>query len=224
MAGIRILTARAGATVLREIGADFERETGHRIDMSLGVGPAFVARIKGGEHFDIVISSSSTIDGLIQDGRISADTRKNVFRSGMGVGVRSGAPRPDIGSVDALKAALRDAGSIGYLRVNQVDRLIQKLGLTEDLKSKVQSFEEDLVSEYVASGKLDLGIVVATQILTTPGVDLVGPLPPEIQYFFQFVAGVSAKAACPAAASDLIELLLSSAAVPVIRAQGMEPG
>ena len=96
--------------------------------------------------------------------------------------------------------------------------------MTDELKSKVRVPDADIVSELVAKGELELGIVVTTQILTTPGVDWVGPLPSEIQYYFQFVGGVSAQSSAPAAARDLLKFFASPTAIPVIKSQGMEPG
>ena len=100
---------------------------------------------------------------------------------GIGVEVRAGSPKPDISSVEALKHTLLSAKSIGYIAPNRVQDLIERLGLTEALRSKTMTPNSDIVSELVAKGDVELGIVVITQILTTPGVDLVGPLPPQRQ-------------------------------------------
>ena len=101
--------------------------------------------------------------------------------------------------------------------------MLQRLGIDEAVKSKVTRPESDIVSELVAKGEVELGLVVMTQILTTPGVDLVGPLPPEIQSYVVFTAGVSASSKAPDAGRQLIEFLTGPVAVPVIKAQGMEP-
>jgi molybdate transport system substrate-binding protein len=105
-----------------------------------------------------------------------------------------------------------------------VVELVERLGLTEALKPKATIPTTDIVSELVAKGEIELGVVVITQILTTPGVELVGPLPPEIQYYTAFVGGISAKSAAPDAARDLIRFLAGPVAAPVIKSQGMEPG
>ena len=122
--------------------------------------------------------------------------------------------------------ALLDAKSIANLRVGSgiyVASLLDRLGIAEAIKSKVTRPESDIVSELVAKGEVELGMVVITQILTTPGVDLVGPLPPEIQSYVVFTAGVSASSKGPDAAMDLIKFLTGPIATPVIKAQGMEP-
>jgi molybdate transport system substrate-binding protein len=114
-AEIKIFTSRAIATVLDKIGPEFERTTSHKLNVISGFSPNFVKQINAGEPFDVVVSPPRTIDGLIKDGKVIADTRTNLVRSGVGVGVRAGAPKPDISSVEAFKRALLNAKSIGYL-------------------------------------------------------------------------------------------------------------
>ncbi len=223
-ADVKIFTSRAIATVLDKIGPEFERTTGHKLNVISGFSPIFVKQINAGEPFDVVVSPPSTIDGLIKDGKVIAATRTNLVRSGVGVEVRAGAPKPDISSVEAFKRALLNAKSIGYLKVGGVPQLIDRLGIADAIKSKVTMPDSDIVSELVAKGELELGVMVITQILTTPGVELVGPLPPEIQFYTVFTAGVSAGSKAPDAARDLIKFLTGPTAIPVIKAQGMEPG
>ena len=225
-AEIKVWTARAIATVLAEIGPQFERTTGHNLNVYSGLPADFLRRVNAGEPFDILISGSSPVDAWIKEGRIIAETRIDIVRSGIGVEVRAGAPKPDISSVEAFKRALLDAKSIAYLRVGSgiyLAGLLERLGIAEAIKSKVTRPESDVVSELVAKGDVDLGMVVITQILTTPGVDLVGPLPPEIQSYVMFTAGVSANAKVPDAAKQLIKFLTGPTAISVIRAKGMEP-
>jgi molybdate transport system substrate-binding protein len=224
---IKIWTARAIATVLAEVGPQFERTTGHRLTISSDLPAAFLRRANAGESFDILISGSAPVDEWIKAGKIIAETRTDIARSGIGVGVRAGARRPDIGSVEAFKRALLDAKSIAYLRVGSgiyVAGMLERLGIAEAIRSKVTRPESDIVSELVAKGEVELGMVVMTQILTTPGVELVGPLPPEIQSYVTFTAGISPNSKVPEAARQLIKFLTGPTATPVIRAQGMEPG
>lgn len=223
---IRILTSRAIATVLAEVGPQFERETGHKLNIVSDLPTGLERRVKAGEQFDILISGSFPVDEWIKKGRIIAETRVDIARSGIGVEVRAGARKPDISSVEAFKRALLDAKSIAYLRVgsgNYLAGLLERLGIAEAIKSKVTRPETDIVSELVAKGEVELGIVVITQILTTPGVDLVGPLPPEIQSYVVFSAGVSTNSKVLDAAKQLMRLLIGPKAIRVIKAQGMEP-
>ncbi len=226
-AEIKVWTARAIATVLAEVGPQFERATGHKLTVSSDLSAPFVRRAHAGEPFDIMITGSAALDGLIKDGKIVADTRTDIARSGIGVAVRAGASKPDISSVEAFKRALIGAKSIAYLKdVGSgiyVARLLERLGIAEAIRSKVTRPESDIVSELVAKGEVELGVIVITQILTTPGVELVGPLPPEIQSYVAFTAGISANSKSPEAARHLIKFLTGPIATPVITAQGMEP-
>lgn len=225
-AAINVWAARALATVLAEIGPEFTRATGHRLEVSSGLADEFERRATAGEPFDLLITGSGPLDSMIAAGRIRAETRTDIARSGIGVEVRAGARKPDISSVEAFKRALLDAKSIAYLKVGSgiyVDRLVRRLGIAEAIESKITRPETDIVSELVAAGDVELGMVVLTQILTTPGVELVGPLPPEIQSYVVFTAGVSTSSKAAAAANALTGFLTGPAAVRVIEAQGMEP-
>jgi molybdate transport system substrate-binding protein len=223
-AEIHIWTAKAIATVLEEVGPQFERASGHRLNVYSGLPTDFEKRLKAGDPLDLLISS--LVDQWVKEGKLGAATRTDIARSGIGVEVRAGTRKPDISSVEAFKRALLDAKSIAYLRVGSgiyVHGLLERLGIAEAVKSKVTRPESDIVSELVAKGEVELGMVVITQILTTPGVELVGPLPPEIQSYVAFAAGVSVSSKAPDAATQLIKFLLGPTAIPVIKAQGMEP-
>ncbi|MCA1592765.1 MAG: substrate-binding domain-containing protein [Acidobacteria bacterium] len=223
---IKVLTTRAIATVLNKTGAEFERTTGYKLDITSDIAIRMVRRIQAGESFDILVASPEQIDALTKEGKITAGTRTNLARSGIGVEVRAGAPKPDISSVGAFKRALLKAKSVAYLKEGQsgvyLAALIKRLGLADALKSKVVRPDTDTVSELVAKGEVELGLVVITQILTTHGVELAGPLPPEIQSYVVFAAGVSTDSRAPAAAKELIEFLTAHRAKRVMRLQGME--
>lgn len=225
-AEVKVWTARALATVLAEVGPQFESTTGHKLSVSVDLPAPFVRRANAGESFDVLITTSAPLEELAKDGKIVARTRTNIARSGIGVEVRAGAPKPDISTVDAFKRTLLEAKSIAYLKNVgsglHVARLVDRFGIGEAIEARVTRPETDIVSELVARGDVELGIVVLTQILTTPGVELVGPLPPEIQSYITFIAGIGANSKEPAAASDLIQFLTGPIAAPVIEAQGME--
>ena len=222
---IKVWTARAIATVLAEIGGDFERTTGHRLVVSSDLPPAFLRRVNAGESFDLLISGSTPVDEWIRDGRILAHTRTEIARSGIGVAVRAGARQPDVRTVDAFKRTLLNAKSIAYLKVGSgiyLDALLERLGVRAAIESKAVRPDSDIVSELVASGQVELGLVVITQIMTTPGVDLAGPLPREIQSHVSFVAGISSQSKTSKAANELVAFLTGPRARAVIKRQGME--
>jgi molybdate transport system substrate-binding protein len=224
---LKVWTARAIATVLAEVGPQFERTTGYKLAISSDLPTAFARRANAGEPFDILISGSAPVDEWIKDGKIIAETRVDIARSGIGVEMRAGARKPDVSSVEAFKRALLEAKSIAYLKVGSgvyVAGMLERLGIAEAVKAKVTRPESDIVSELVAKGEVELGMVVITQILTTPGVELVGPLPPEIQSYITFTAGIGVNSKAPEAAGRLIKFLTGPTVTPVIKAQGMEPG
>ena len=225
-AEIKLWGARAIATVLAEIGPEFERTTGHTLVVTSDLPPAFARRADAGDSFDVFASGSGPVEEWIKTGRLVAEKPTDIARSGIGVEVRAGARKPDISTVDAFRRALLDARSIAFLRVGSglhVASVLERLGIAEAVKSKVTRPESDIVSELVARGEVELGMVVITQILTTPGVELVGPLPAEIQSYVVFKGGVSARSKVPEAARQLLTFLTGPTAAPVIKAQGMEP-
>lgn len=223
---IRVWTARALATVLAEVGSRFEKATGYTLVVTSDLPAGFARRADAGERFDLLISMSPTVDAWIKNGKVTASSRTDIARSGIGVEVRAGTRKPDITTVESFKRALLDARSIAYLKVGSgiyLDRLFERLGIADSIKRKVVRPDSDIVSELVAKGEVELGMVVITQILTTKGVDFVGPLPPEIQTSLTFAAGVSSTSARPEIVRRLITFLTGPTATPVIRAQGMEP-
>lgn len=225
---LRVFGTRAIATVLGEVGAQFEQKTGYKLVVTSDIGAGLIRRINAGEPFDVFTGTPPQIAGLIKDGKVVADTRTNLVRSGIGVEVRAGAPKPDISSVEAFKRTLLDAKSIAYLKEGAsglyLAGLLDRLGIADAIKSKVTRPDADVVSELVAEGKIEIGMVVMTQILTTPGVELVGPLPAEVQSYVSFVGAVGSNSHAPDVARALIRFLTGPIAVPVIKSQGMEPG
>jgi molybdate transport system substrate-binding protein len=220
---IKVLASRAISTVLEVVGPEFERATGHKLKVVTGFSPELVARINNAEPFDVIAVPPPIIDRLIKEGKVQEASRVLLVRSDVGVGVRAGAPKPDISTVEAFKQTLLDAKSTAYLPVPGVPQMLARIGLADALKSKTTIPDTDIVSELVAKGEIELVIVVIAQIVTTPGVELVGPLPSEIKITSIFAGAVSAKSQSPEAARDLLKFLHSDKAITVIRKQAMEP-
>jgi molybdate transport system substrate-binding protein len=229
-AEIKVSTARLVFTVLREVGSQFERETGHRLKVTEIYGPPFKKALDAGAPFDldVLILRPDYIDDFIMEGKLVAETRTDLVKTGIGVEVRAGAPKPDVSSIDAFKRALLNAKSIAYLKngfdTAYLNSMLDRLGIADAVKAKLVQPETDSVSAMTANGEVELGIAITTQILTTPGVELAGPLPPELQRYLVFAGAVSATSPVPEAAKSLLKFLKEPAAVRVIKAQGMEPG
>ena len=148
-AELKVFASRAIWTVLGEIGPEFEKNSGHKLNTIMGLSSEFVGRINSGEAFDVVAAPPAPLDGLIASGKVAADSKTNLARSGYGVAVRAGAPKPDVSSVEAFKRALLNAKSITYLPVSGVPQLIERLGLKDAIASKVTIPNADISSELV---------------------------------------------------------------------------
>jgi molybdate transport system substrate-binding protein len=226
-AEIKIMTPRSMWTVLKEIGPEFERNSGHQIRVDTDIAATLADRIIGGERFDIFVGPPVQVERLIKANKVVAATRTPIARSGIGVQVRAGTLKPEISTVDAFKRALLNAKSIGYLKQAgtsgaYLHGLIDRLGISAAIQHKVVRPETDIVSEMVAKGEIELGMVVITQIMTTPGVELVGPIPAEIQSYVRWSGAVATDSAAPEVARDLLRFLTGPTALPVFKAQGME--
>lgn len=227
-AELRIFGSRVTKMVIAEIGPQFEHSTGYKPIVVTDVAAVMKRRIEQGEAFDLAVLVDFQTDDLIKAGKLVAATRVDVMKAGIGVAVRRGAPKPDIGTIDAFKQTLLAAKSLTYLKegasTRHLARVFDQLGIAEALRPKTTQPMTESVSEMVADGEVELGIIVIPNILSVPGADLVGPLPPELQSYIVFTAAVSAQSANQQAAKALIKLLTSPSTVDVIRTKGMEPG
>ena len=225
---LQIFTPRAIWTVLNEIGPRFERENGHKLVVTVDIAETLARRIEAGEIVDIFVGPPAQMNRLVQSRKVQAETRVGISRVGIGVMVRAGAPKPDISSLEAFKRTLLNAKSIGYLKTGAsgvyLSLALEKLGIADAIAAKVTRPEADVVSEMVARGELELGLVVITQILTTPGVELVGPLPAEIQSYVQWFGSIGSQSKDPMAAWELLKFLTHPDNDRVFEAQGMERG
>lgn len=219
---LKVFSSRAVWTVLRELSSEIERDTGVKLILVTGLSSEFIKRIHAGEPFDVVAAPPPVLDELIRNDKVSPSSKMNLVRSEVGVLVQAGAPKPDVRSVEAFKQALLTARSITYLPVPGVPQMLEKLGLKEALAPKVIVPESEISAELVARGEAEIGILVITQAFTTPGVELAGPLPKELQRYSVFGGAVSSTSKAPDAARRVLKYLKSPRALEVIKAQGME--
>ena len=229
-AEIKVLTAGAFKQVLLALVPDFERTSGNKVIVDNDTVGALTKRIEGGETFDLAVLTPAAVDALASKGKLVAGSRANLARVGVGVVVKEGAAKPDIGSVDAFKRALLAAKSVAYIDPAAggssgiyVAGLLDKLGIAADVKPKAKLIPGGAVAEHVAKGEAELGIHQISEILPVKGVTLVGPLPAEIQNYTVYAAGVGAHAKESDAAKALIKALSGPAAAEVLKSKGMEP-
>jgi molybdate transport system substrate-binding protein len=225
-AELKVLSGNGPRAAVRELCSQFERATGHKIDLRLGVNVEVKNKIEAGETFDVVIGNPPVIDALIKDGTV-VGPRADIGRAGLGVAVRAGAPKPDIGSLETFKHALLSAKAVAYPGKGASGlyfvSLLDRMGITAEMQSRLKPMEAEDTVEVVARGDADMVVVVATRIVDVPGVDLVGPIPEELQTKIGFAAGLSVAAKEPEAAKALIRFLTAPAAAATLKAKGVEP-
>ena len=224
---IKVMAGAAFKEAYLELVPEFERTTGHKVVTIWIPSVQMMNRLKGGETVDLVIMAAGAIDELIKLGKIAAGSRVDLAKSGVGVAVRAGAPRPDISSGEALKRAVLAAKSIVYSHGPSgvyIAGLFQRMGIAEELKSKIKLVQGEPAGAVVARGEAEIGFQQMSELLPVPGIDLLGPLPADVQQITVFSAGLHVGAKKPDAARALVKFMTAPAAVPVIRKNGMEPG
>jgi molybdate transport system substrate-binding protein len=227
---IKVLTSGAFTAAYLEIIPRFERSTQDKIltsyGASMGNAPDSIPmRLQRGEPVDVVILARPALDELVKQGKVLPASCVDLVRSSIGMAVRAGARKPDIGTVDALKRTLLEAKSIAYSDsasgVYLSAELFPRLGIAGQIAGKSKRIAGS-VGAAVARGDAEIGFQQISEILPVPGIDYVGPLPPEVQRVTVFSAGIAVKSQQPDAARKLIEFLASPDAVPTIVKSGLE--
>jgi molybdate transport system substrate-binding protein len=226
-AEIRVMAANAIKEPYLEIVASFERASGHKVTTSWGGTESITKRVGDGEVTDVVIIAAPNIDKLIAVGRLAKGSRTDIARSGVGIAVRSGLPRPDVSSPDAVKAAVLAANSVAYSSGPSgfyLADLFAKMGIAEQIRHKVKQPPSGAqVGELVARGEADLGFQQISELLHVKGIEYLGPLPAEIQSMTIWSAALHAEAGSSEPARQLLKALTAPEAGPAIRKAGMEP-
>jgi molybdate transport system substrate-binding protein len=226
-AELKVLSGNGAKAAVRELCTQFERATGTPIDLRFDVNADVIKKAEAGESFDVVVGNPPTIERLIKSGKIVAGSSSNIDSAGLGAAVRSGAPKPDIGSVDAFKRALLAANAVAFPGERASGRyfvsLVECMGIAAEMKSKLKPMAAEDTVEVVARGDADMVVVVASRIYDVAGGDPVGPIPPELQTRIGFAAGLSSSTKEPEAAKALIRFLTAPAASQTLKAKGVEP-
>jgi molybdate transport system substrate-binding protein len=232
-AELTVLSAFGMQSVLDDLGPKFERATGHTLAISFATGGATVKRAQDGETADVVIALRQGIDGLVKDGKAIADNVTVLARSGIVVIVRKGAPKPDISSPDALKRTLLAAKSISYVDPASggasgihFAKVLDRLGIANEMQSKTVFPNPKTPAEVgvlVANGEAEIGVHVIQEVMSVAGIEIVGPLPGDLQNTIVFAAAIMASAKDAEASKALVNFLRTPEAAAVIKAKGMEP-
>lgn len=230
-AEIRVLTAGAFKAAVLAIQPDFERETGHKLVVDNDTAGGVARRVDAGEAFDVVIVTPAGIDAMVAKGKVVAGSRRDVARTGVGVMVKEGAPKPDIASVEAFKATLLNAKSISYIDPASggssgiyLAALFEKMDIAEALKPKSKLKGGGYVADLISSGEAEIGLHQISEIIPAKGVTLVGPLPAAVQTYTTYSSGLGANAKDAVASQALLAAFVSSKSAAMLKAMGMETG
>ena len=229
---IKVLSTTAMKTTLDELAPEFERISGNKLVFSFGPSARVAKMVADGEANDVAIVTAEGIQDLIGKGQIVAGTRVDIARSAMALAVQKGAPKPDISSAQAFKQAMLAAKSLGMSNPvgggqsgANLMRIFDRLGITEAMKPKLTfgpGGPAGLIGNFLLRKEVEVGVQQLPELMAVPGIDIVGPLPPDLQTMTVFSAGLSAAAKNADGAKALIKFLATPAAAKVLKAKGME--
>lgn len=225
---LRLLAGGAMANVWKDLKPPFEQASGHKLEIFFGTTPNLIKEATSGKPFDVGVVPVEVMQDAAARAKFVPGPTTDIARVGLGVAVRAGSSRPAIGTPDAFKATLVKAQSIASIPASatgySIARVYDRLGISEEMKAKTKAQPNPAaVVAAVANGEAELGVFLIN-VLTAPGLDVVGPFPSELQENVVFTAAVAVEAKEPAAAKALIEYLKSPAAMAIIKAGGMNPG
>ncbi len=224
---IKILSGNGGRVAVLEMSERFEKATGTKVNIDFAVNPQVRKRVLDGEAFDVAVLNPPVLDELIKAGKIKPDSRVVIGRIGIGVGIKQGAPRPDISTPAAFKKALLTAKKVAYPEEGASGiyfaNLVKTLGIENEMKDRLMPMPGEYNVEVVADGAADMVVVVASRIYGVKGVEMIGLLPNELQTWIGFAAGVSTQAKDPETALKLAKTMGSKDAEAFLRQVGIEP-
>jgi molybdate transport system substrate-binding protein len=222
---IKVLCTIGVKPALPDVVAQFERATGHKVSIVWGNAATLKTRYLEGEQADVAVLTAAAIDDLIKAGKVTG--RVDLARSGMGLAVKAGAPKPDISSPEALKRTLLAAKSIGYSTQGASGiyfaTVIERLGIAAEVKAKHKD-TAGAVGELVAAGEAEIGVQQIPELAAVPGVDVIGPLPGDLQVITVFSAALDAKAKENEPAKAFVKFISAPAAAAAYKAKGLDPG
>jgi len=227
-AEIKVIASVGVRAVLTDLAPAFERASGHKLSIVYGTAVPLKRQIDSGETFDVVVLVPTMLDDLVKQTRVLAGTSTDVAKVGVGIAVRKSEPKPDISSADTFRKTMLAAKSVTYTKESQTSAVLMpvmdRLGIVGEMTPKtILETSSSATAQNVADGKAELGFILISEILPIKDIALAGPLPAELQRYVVFTAGIGATSKDTAAARAFIDFLKAPAAVPVLKANGMEP-
>jgi molybdate transport system substrate-binding protein len=230
-AEVKVLSANGFQTVMGDLRPKFEQATGHTLVMTFDTGGGIVKRIQGGETFDVIVSPRPGMDGFVKDGKVIANTVTVIARSGIGVAVRKGSPKPDISSPEVFKRTLLATKSIAYSNPagggtsgTHFAKVLDRLGIANEMKSKtVHPIPPVVVGDLVSKGEAELGVHQFQELMPVAGIEIIGPLPGDLQDTIVYAGAMMGANKQPDASKALVNFLGTPEAALVMKARGLEP-
>jgi molybdate transport system substrate-binding protein len=226
LAEIKVLSSIATREAYLELLPQFEQSAGHKVVTEWSGTTAIMQKMAAGESHDLIVISRTELDELVRQGKVDADSRVNLAKSGIGVAVRAGTPKPDVSSTEALKRTLLAAETVGYTSGPSgvyMGKLMERMGIADAVKAKFRSVPSGgTIGTVVASGDCEIGFQQVSELVHIPGIDFVGPLPAEVQHVTVFSCGVQTGAKNADAAKALVAYLTTPAANAVMKKHGLE--
>jgi molybdate transport system substrate-binding protein len=222
---LKLLSSMATRELLNELVAEYQRSSGQSVTSEAAGGVDVAKRVRAGEAVDVVILSSTAIDSLIAAGSLLPDSRTDLVKSGVSIAVRAGAPRPDVASEDALKRAVLAARTLSYSTCPSgvyLEKLFERWGILAQIRERIVVPPPGVpVGSLVASGKVELGFQQLSELMSLPGIEVIGPLPPAIQTMTIFSGGISCGCSQTEAARALLDYLAAPAVAQTKSRHGM---
>jgi molybdate transport system substrate-binding protein len=225
-AEITVLAGMGVISGVSDLAPAYEKLTGHSVIVRFEQAGAMNQKISSGAQADIAALQPEQVDSFIQQGKMVAGTKTNFAQAGVGVAVKAGAPRPDISTVEGFKNSMMKANSIGYSQAGSgiiAAKVMEKLGIADQLKAKTKFINGLPVAEAVAKGEVEIGLQQINVIIPVEGADYIGPLPKELQDTVRFSAGVLTVSKQKELAKAFLNFIASADAGPLLRRSAMEP-
>jgi molybdate transport system substrate-binding protein len=224
---VRVLSTLALKGAVHALAGQYEAASGVRIDADFAPTLALLDRLRGGEGAEIVILTREGLDEMVREGRVVADSCVDLARSYVGIAVKAGSAHPDIATEPALRTALLAARSVAYSRIGASGilfaQLIERLGIASEINARATIIPQGFTAERLVTGEADLAVQQISELKQVGDIEVVGPIPRELQIPAVFSAGRMAASGQPGLSDRLLRYLASSEVAPVLRESGLEP-